>query len=286
MEEAKNKGGNKRQPIPPVCKEELKKIFKARFEALKEKAFDLGAYNHVSKQMQANPAGLCENEKLVTALVQISNGEIRPTQLKDVAEEFPMCNDTMYKVGFWAMSKAQCLTTLLAHWRRMKFEPARRQHALAKCTQAESRAIMRLVNLQTGLPRANSEENMPLGSEGKPNSSNGPKGKKRELGKEDKSPQPGKKRQLKESSSDATLDSRGWPKMLQSASEPSSPPDEKEKVDLYPKSRRMDFQSLQSKLLLEAQEASQELPQVHLDEKKKKAGSKEKGKSKAKATTN
>ena len=261
--ETQKKGGKRRCSIPPVCKDKLKAVFQKRFEAVKEQAFDFGVYNHVTTAMQPHPGGLAENEHLIKGLVAISNGEIKPTQLKDALENFGRCNDTQFKNSFWAMSKAQKVITLLAHWRRVKYEESRRQQCLAKATQSETRAIHRLVALEPGMSRT--ENTLPI------------------VEKEPKQASP--KRKLQETHSDATLDSEGWPKMLQTPplqssgsglkQSPSTRKVQKEansplQQDICPKGRRLDFNNLQQKLLEEAKAASDALPKKVLDEKAQK----------------
>ena len=254
--ETKTRGGKRRCSIPPVCKDKLKAVFQKRFEAMKEKAFDFGVYNHVTKTMQPHPGGLAENEHVIRGLVAISNGEIKPTQLKDALENFGTCNDTQFKNSFWAMSKAQKITTLLAHWRRVKYEENRRLQCLAKATQSETRAIHRLIALEPSMSRI--EDALPIAKEKQ----------------EKESP----KRKLQETHSDVTLDSEGWPKMLQTPPQPSAGSGLKQSPstssplqrDICTKGRRLDFNKLQRKLLEEAQAASDALPKKVLDEKAQK----------------
>ena len=146
MTEKKEKGGKRRTSVPVVCGQALRKIMKERHQQMKEAIFDSGIYNHVSKTTQPHPAGLRQNKKLLESLVETSNGEIRPSQPQVAIAEYPSCNDTNYKVAFWSMSKATAMATLLAHGRRIRYEPQRLQ-----ATKVEAQIIQKLALLEPGL---------------------------------------------------------------------------------------------------------------------------------------
>ena len=110
--------------------------------------------------MQAHPTGLAECDDMKKGMLAISNGEVKPAQLKVAFDFTCVCNDTQFKTFFWATSKAQTITTILAHWRRLKYEHGRRQCCLAKATQSETRAIHRLIALEPRMRR--SEDALPI----------------------------------------------------------------------------------------------------------------------------
>ena len=93
--------------------------------------------------------------------MKISNGEIRPSQLQQCIAEYPSCNDTNYNIGTWSLQKATAVTTLLAQWRRLKYEPKRLQNCLARCTQAQSKVVLKLFQLDPGLSRAMPQDGDP-----------------------------------------------------------------------------------------------------------------------------
>lgn len=230
--------------------EDLREIFKERFKSLKEATFDLGVYNTLTKSTHPHPAGLSQNAKLIEQLVDISNGEIRATQLQQVISEFPSCNDTTYKVSIWSMNKATSMATLLAHWRRLRYEPQRLQNCLAKATKAESKIVQKLSKLKPGLARGGGEPSQPAVTT---------------------------KRKLKAEVSAVSLDSQGFPTMLKGVNTPSassvhdSPAKPAEKATavlptLCPKKKRLDFQGLQQKLLEEAQDSCHQFPERHCAE--------------------
>ena len=271
MDEAK-RGGNRRQSIPVVLLESLQAIFKVRYKEMTESAFDLGVYNNPSKSSQPVPTGLVQHASLIEQLVKISNGEIRPSQLQQCIAEYPSCNDTNYNIGTWSLQKATAVTTLLAQWRRLKYEPKRLQNCLARCTQAQSKVVLKLFQLDPGLSRA-----MP----------------------QDDDPQTITKRKLKAQASTTSLDSHGYPMMLKDVATPSpnkmvipthrqrgkgTPPQAQSKpkpatLPLCPEKPRLDFNGLQQKLLEEAQGSCLDFPEQHCMENAEKAkNNKEKSK--------
>ena len=159
------------------------------------------------------------------------------------------------------------MTTLLAHGRRLRYEPQRLQNCLAKATQAETKVVQRLSKLEPALKRSVSQDH--------PKTSPPPS---QEPSKTSPAPPASKHRQreLKPDLSDVSLDSLGFPRMLKdvetptpSHAQPGSEEDKQADVEapmICPKKKRLDFDGLQQKLLAEAQDSCHKFPERHCAE--------------------
>ena len=180
---SKNKGGARHFAKPAIDPGVLLKILRNHTDNIK----DLGPYETISKTGAVNPKGLLECRSFLQDIIEVvPTCEIAPqvlrTSLMNLLSHNVSLNATRFNGLTWANIKAERITVLMAHCRKVAREKNQQRLCMAKLTSHE------YLQLQTLISDVAIKDEDSLG-----------KGKN-----------------LKRRTSDAPLDSDGFPKLLQS----------------------------------------------------------------------
>ena len=180
---AKNKGGARHFAKPAIDPGVLLKILRNQTDNIK----DLGPYETISKTGAVNPKGLLECRSFLQDIIEVvPTCEIAPqvlrTSLMNLLSHNVSLNATRFNGLTWANIKAERTTVLMAHCRKVAREKDQQRLCMAKLTSHEYLQLQALIS-DVAIKDEDSLE----------------KGKN-----------------LKRRTSDASLGSDGFPKLLQS----------------------------------------------------------------------
>ena len=266
-----SKGGARRSLVPPVDLDALRKIFETAVATQGADAFKLGDYQEKSVSTAVSSAGLHHNAKYVKEFYKISEGEIPSGQLKQCILKYGYThNDSEWKDDLWAGKLASQFVCLLSHVRRLKRDSSKLRQCLQGATGAERQSILEIVDLpdacKKAAPGPEDDQACKKAKAAKETSSAkaaeaGGQGSSSSASLKEPEEQACKKaRTLKLQVSDVSVDSHGWPALLNS---PKAAKEEEEEVkDCF--SRNMTILekmrvSCKEQLDKAAQEAAQEL---------------------------
>lgn len=195
------KGGPRHKPRPAV---DLDAVSRAVVGHCVLHGCKFGRYDSLARSQAASGPGICENEELLGRLLVVHNTlEFAMLPLKqaflEVVRQCPMANDTTYNNQIWASLKAERVLTMCNHLRRLAREPIRFQQASGRCTGHQLETLQRLVGMVSAEKLVEVQAALPPA----------PSSAKRQL-----QPQPS-------SASSISVDSEGYPRMLDVDGEPS-----------------------------------------------------------------
>ena len=234
------KGGHKHFAKPYVDPYLLYKAFHTHEELLKS----FGAYETVSRSQATDAKGLIHCLPLLEDLLKISpSGEIHPNPLRQsimkLVQEKPAMNQTDWNCQVWTNMRAERVTVILLHLRRLKSEEEMRK-CVGKLTGKDCLQLKNLVSM-LGNDSCNGE---PLDKRDKeePLDKRGMEEGKEEEGEEEEeeedeeqkaeTPPLDKRRKLQKHESDVSLNSSGFPACLNSPGQSEPLPS---KADPLPK---------------------------------------------------
>lgn len=202
----------KRECIPDYDKEGLKKAMKEYVRSRGcEKAFQLGPYEKLSRNKACNGAGIVQLATLLGVILDhCPHAEMHISYAKDLLlwlqSDFTSLSGSM-SPGLWASWMTERLLTILCHLRRIHSSAIRLSECCSRLTQ-DQKAILQELLSKIKKPGAGRQNASPPG----PSKS---------------APISPKKRRLREQLSEVTVDSDGFPMLLQAA----ALPDDDEKDD-------------------------------------------------------
>ena len=231
------KGGHKHFAKPYVDPYLLYKAFHTHEELLKS----FGAYGTVSRSQATDAKGLIHCLPLLEDLLKISpSGEIHPNPLRQsimkLVQEKPAMNQTDWNCQVWTNMRAERVTVILLHLRRLKSEEEMRK-CVGKLTGKDCLQLKNLVSMLgndscNGEPLDKRDKEEPLDKRGME------EGKKEEGEEEEEEEQKAetppldKRRKLQKHESDVSLNSSGFPACLNSPGQSEPLPS---KADPLPK---------------------------------------------------
>lgn len=193
---------------------------------------DLGAYEVLSRAQACDPKALMKLLPLVKGLLNLeATAEIAPkcfmSALVRMLADKPELNKTSWNGKVWANLKAERLGTLLFHVRRLARDPDYVRQLVTKLSGADFAAlaeVVGMVELRVAGPMEKSElsrlATTPLGKGS--SSSSRPEDDAMTLAYSDEGSSPlAKGRKLRKTISDASVDSQGFPKMLNECPSPA-----------------------------------------------------------------
>lgn len=203
-----SKGGARHKPEPVVDVG----ILAALFGKHKEVIANFGAYEHISRNQAAKGVGLVHvHDLLVDILTACPTGDFPGRCAKDamltLVVKNPELNTSIYNSSIWAGQRCERLGVILNHIRRLAREPPRYKQAALALTGAELSklgSLLKMVRIEADTSVASGlchglwsddDETVAHGEDGSP------------------APVP-RKRLLKKTASEASVDSQGWPKLL------------------------------------------------------------------------
>ena len=161
------RGGARRKSIIPVNQDALDRVFETAVELYKQKAFDLGDYNHLKTTQAASSPGLQQCQWWLKNLLPLRTGAILPLQLRSsLLKHCETHNDSDYKHDLWATKKASQFGVLFNHCRRLKYDSERVTQLKKKATPRKHKVMDELLALEPGVcpgeawNKASSTENM------------------------------------------------------------------------------------------------------------------------------
>ena len=259
--------------VPPVDLDALRKIFETAVATQGADAFKLGDYQEKSVSTAVSSAGLHHNAKYVKEFYKISEGEIPSGQLKQCILKYGYThNDSEWKDDLWAGKLASQFVCLLSHVRRLKRDSSKLRQCLQGATGAERQSILEIVDLpdacKKAAPGPEDDQACKKAKAAKETSSAkaaeaGGQGSSSSASLKEPEEQACKKaRTLKLQVSDVSVDSHGWPAILNSPKAAKEEEEEEEVKDCF--SRNMTILekmrvSCKEQLDKAAQEAAQEL---------------------------
>ena len=234
------KGGHKHFAKPYVDPYLLYKAFHTHEELLKS----FGAYETVSRSQATDAKGLIHCLPLLEDLLKISpSGEIHPNPLRQsimkLVQEKPAMNQTDWNCQVWTNMRAERVTVILLHLRRLKSEEEMRK-CVGKLTGKDSLQLKNLVSMLgndscNGEPLDKRDKEEPLDKRGmeEGKEEEGEEGEEEE-DEEQKAETPplDKRRKLQKHESDVSLNSSGFPACLNSPGQSEPLPS---KADPLPK---------------------------------------------------
>ena len=201
--------------MPLVSLEALQSVIDKAVERKGSDAFKMGEYDQKKVSTAVSAKGIHQNVDYIREFYKISSGEILAGQLKQCILKYGHShNDSEWKDDLWAGRKASQMVCLLSHVRRLKREEAKLRQCLLQATGAERQTILELVGLQPACKKAAAE----ACKKALPSSSAAlPARQTITVSKSDADQQACKKaRILKPAISDVSVDSNGFPMILQS----------------------------------------------------------------------
>ena len=213
------KGGQRHFSKPYVDPYLLYKAFHTHQELVKS----FGAYETISRSQATDAKGLIHCLPLLEDLLQISPcGEIHPNPLRQsimkLVQEKPAMNQTDWNCQVWTNLRAERVTVILLHLRRLKSEEEMRK-CVGKLTGKDCLQLKKIVSIM--------EDNKePLDKRGKdPLDKRGVEQEEEEEEEEEaETPPPAKQRKLQKHESDVSLNSQGFPACLNSPGQSESLP--------------------------------------------------------------
>ena len=237
------KGGHKHFAKPYVDPYLLYKAFHTHEELLKS----FGAYETVSRSQATDAKGLIHCLPLLEDLLKISpSGEIHPNPLRQsimkLVQEKPAMNQTDWNCQVWANMRAERVTVILLHLRRLKSEEEMRK-CVGKLTGKDCLQLKNLVSMLgndscNGEPLDKRDKEEPLDKRGmeEGKEEEGEEGEEEEEEEEEEqkaeTPPLDKRRTLQKHESDVSLNSSGFPACLNSPGQSEPLPS---KADPLPK---------------------------------------------------
>lgn len=204
--------------MPLVSLEALQSVIDKAVERKGSDAFKMGEYDQKKVSTAVSAKGIHQNVAYIREFYKISSGEILAGQLKQCILKYGHShNDSEWKDDLWAGRKASQMMCLLSHVRRLKREEAKLRQCLLQATGAERQTILELVDLQPACKKA-APEAAEACKKALPSSSAAlPARQTITFSKSDADQQACKKaRILKPAISDVSVDSNGFPMILQS----------------------------------------------------------------------
>lgn len=109
--------------------------------------FSFGVYDTIGRTMAASPSGLHQNVSFLLMLLQVAPwGQVNPAILRSCFLRQPNHNHSTLRADLWAGGRAERVTTMLNHVRRLKDSSEKYRQCLAKATPAESKSINALLS--------------------------------------------------------------------------------------------------------------------------------------------
>eukprot|EP00435_Cladocopium_sp_Y103_P011380 s1388_g3.t1 len=216
---AANKGGPRRSSVALIPLESLQKVIDRAVEKNGSMAFKMGDYDQKKVSTAVSAAGIHDNAEYIREFYKISSGEILAGQLKQCILKYGHShNDSEWKNDLWAGRIASQMVCLLSHMRRLKREEAKLRQCLLQATGAQRQTIMELVDLQPACKKASDLEASKACKKALPTSSAALPGVEASSGSQNDAGQQAckKARVLRPAISDVSVDSDGFPMMLQS----------------------------------------------------------------------
>ena len=155
------KGGARHFSKPVVDLGILYKVMKSHQDTIS----DLGAYETVSKNQATNFQGLVDILDLITDLTKVSptceiaSGPVRSTLMRLVMDQ-PSLNQTDFNGEVWSNLRNERLTTIFAHFRRLKIDKEMRK-AAAKLKSSDYKKLQKAVGIMATKDKS-AEEESPL----------------------------------------------------------------------------------------------------------------------------
>ena len=217
-----SKGGPLRKPVPPVDQEDLNKVFEDAVAKFGNKAFDLNAYNGLKQSQAANAEGLVMCGWYIGRLIELGNGFVLSAQMKAAIEKHgSKFNRSKQGHALWAAEKSGQFVCILNHWRRLKRDSNRKRQSLVKCSAAVKASLEELLSLEPKIKEEACDKATDNSQE-----SNEASSMQQSMGEpvetsKDVAEEAWDKASFKtEDLEQVSLDSRGFPRMLQSPALP------------------------------------------------------------------
>ena len=219
--EEMGKGGARRTTIPETS-------FDAMFEILDLQIHDMGIkrglffhmYDRISRSQAADARGLAANHGMLMGILRIAPaGEVPASiitrALKQLVHKWPGLNNGPYPDDLFAGSKADQITTMLYHLRRVKNDSKKEQELRNKASAEDMVLVSELIGMiccrSSGTGAADSQS-VAASTKAYPEDQDLPNDSQ-QLDDEPSPPSPAKVRKLK---IEVSLDGDGYPKMLSS----------------------------------------------------------------------
>jgi len=143
-------GKRSSQAVRKVCPDvnliSLAKAFESHVERSSSPAFDFGLYESIGRNCAVDPSGVKQNESLLLAILRVVPWcQVNPTILRNCISRHPRQNHSTLKTELWAGGRAEKITTMLKHLRRIKQDQERWRQAIQKATPAEADCLRRLM---------------------------------------------------------------------------------------------------------------------------------------------
>ena len=108
--------------------------------------FNFGVYDAISRSMACSASGLHQNSSFLLMLLKLAPwGQINPAILRSCFLRHPTKNYSTLRTDLWAGGRAESVTTMLNHVRRLKDSQDRLRQALSKATPAEIKSVKALL---------------------------------------------------------------------------------------------------------------------------------------------
>lgn len=137
-----------RRPAPEIDAVQLAEAFDAWVGEQPNPgvAFHFGLYESTGRSQAASGAGLHGNAAFLKMLLHIVPcAQINPAVLRACFLRHPKLNSSTLRSDLWAGGRAERVTTMLYHLRRLKSDSERLRQALAKCSPVEARSVQMLL---------------------------------------------------------------------------------------------------------------------------------------------
>ena len=137
-----------RQACPEVDVVKLTTQFDAWVEKHSEQSdvFNFGLYDGIGRTMAASSAGLHQNFSFLLMLLGVAPwGQINPAIVRSCFLRHPKHNLSTLRTDLWAGGRAERVTTMLNHVRRLKDSSDRLRQALQKATPLEIKSVKALL---------------------------------------------------------------------------------------------------------------------------------------------
>ena len=181
---------------------------------------EMGAYEHISRNMAPDPKGLLHTMPLWREFLRVEpSGEIHSQPLRAALLSFltekPSLNHTNHSGQVWCNLKLERLTCMLAHVRKVGRDSTCLTPIAAKLTRLEYNTLMDALKLMQ-LPVLEKEGDAEAKALEKVKGSDG----RCEKNALEKAEGERKKKKLKQQSSEVSMDSKGFPTMFDTSPEP------------------------------------------------------------------
>ena len=206
----KGPGGPRHKPGPDVDAGILANMFQKHREAFR----DFGFYEHISRSQACNGAGLVLAFELLDDLLEVCpTGDMPAKACKDailaLVIKKPDLNRTIYNSGIFAGQRCERLGVMLNHLRRLAREPQRFKQAAMVLNGEEVSKLTALVKKVQVTPDLSTAQGLASGLWTDDEAT--------VLAEDHEATAPPRRRLLKKTTSDVSVDSDGFPRILSCA---------------------------------------------------------------------